>query len=271
MGLRLSFGVGPLRASIPLTSRRRRRRRRRSSSAPRGWQGTGEALTPDGSQVRFQCGHHHRSQSAALECVAKRRAQIERGVNLHLVTRVLDSPELRQQRAEREEQKTRRQQERQEAARGRAMRQEAARQARVERQQAARQEREQRQVARQAQAERQQAATQQTRQTRAERTDARRVAASQLAVERRARRAARPPLGWHGWGNISAAAAMVAGIVLAGVAGSNSKSPLAVIGALLVVVAVGTAAVCVPVGLWRKFQARRRARQGTEGVSDADW
>ncbi len=32
MGLRLSFGVGPLRASIPLTSRRRRRRKGRGSS-----------------------------------------------------------------------------------------------------------------------------------------------------------------------------------------------------------------------------------------------
>jgi len=32
MGLRLSFGVGPLRASVPLTSRRRRRRRSSSIS-----------------------------------------------------------------------------------------------------------------------------------------------------------------------------------------------------------------------------------------------
>jgi hypothetical protein len=128
MGLRLSFGVGPLRASVPLTSRRRRRRRGRS--APRGWQGTGEALTPDGKTVAFQCGHHHRSQSAALECVATRRKQIGRGVNLHLVTRVLDSPELRQQRAEREEQKAKRQEERAEQRRARAERQQAARQAR---------------------------------------------------------------------------------------------------------------------------------------------
>ena len=125
MGLRLSFGVGPLRASVPLTSRRRRRRRR-STPAQRGWQGTGEAHTPDGRHVRFQCGHHHRSQSAALECVAKRQAQIEHGNNLHLVTKVLDTPESRLRAAERAEQKARRQEERaaqrQDAARQRAER-----------------------------------------------------------------------------------------------------------------------------------------------------
>ncbi len=127
MGLRLSFGVGPLRASVPLTSRRRRRS---SRPAQQGWQGTGEAYTPDQRHVRFQCGHHHRSQSAALECVAKRRAQIEHGNNLHLVTKVLDTPESRQRAAERAEQKARRQEERaaqrQEAARQRAERRASA-------------------------------------------------------------------------------------------------------------------------------------------------
>jgi hypothetical protein len=37
MGLTLSFGIGPLRASIPLTSRRRRSKRRRSSSVSRSY------------------------------------------------------------------------------------------------------------------------------------------------------------------------------------------------------------------------------------------
>jgi Na+-translocating ferredoxin:NAD+ oxidoreductase RnfC subunit len=143
-----------------------------------------------------------------------------------------------------------------------AERQEAARQ-RAERQQAARQEHaERREAARQANAERQHAATQQRRQTRAERTDARRVAASQLAAERRARRVARPPLSWPGWGNLAATAATLTGLILAGVAGSNTHSPLAAVAALLVLIAVGVAAVCVPVALWRKFQARKRARAG---------
>jgi hypothetical protein len=200
-------------------------RRRRRRSAPRGWQGTGEAFTPDGRHVRFQCGHHHRTQAAMLECVPRRQAQIERGSNLHLVTRVLDTPESRQRDAERAEQK--------------AMRQQAARQQRAELSEAARQRVGRWEAARQA---------------RAQRVAARREA---LPAERHARRAAR--LGWPGWGNIAASAAFLTGIVLAWVAGSNAHSPLATAGALLVMLSIGMAAVCVPVALWRKFQARKRA------------
>jgi hypothetical protein len=208
--------------------RGRRRRRRRSRPAQPSWQGKGEAFTPDGTRVTFQCGHHHRSQRAALECMARRRRQIEHGQNMHLVTRVLDTPESRQRAAELAEQQ---------AARKRelaAQRREAARQ-RAERRQAA-------------------------RQARAERTAARREAARRLADKRRAHRAARPPLSWPGWGNISAGAAAFTGLVLAGVAGDDKNTPLAVVAVLLLIASVGLAAMCVPVVVLRKIQARKRAR-----------
>lgn len=95
---------------------------------------------------------------------------------------------------------------------------------------------------------------------RPERMVARREAARQLAAERKARKATRPPLSWPGWGNLAAGAAALAGIVLAGVAGSNANSPLAPVAGLLLIAAVGLAAVCVPMALWRKFQVRKRAR-----------
>ena len=198
-------------------------RKRRRRSAPRGWQGTGEARTPDGSRVLFVCGHHHRTQAAMLECAARRQRQIERGDSLHLVTKVLDTPESRQRDAERAEQMAIRQQERQEAKRQRSERQQAAWRARRER------------------------------------SASEREAARQTAAERRA---AHPPLGWPGWGNLAAGAAALAGVVLAGVAGSNAKSPLVAVAAVLFLVSAGTAVVCVPVGLWRKLQARKRARTG---------
>ena len=267
MGLRLSFGVGPLRASVPLTSRRRRRR-----SAPQGLQGTGEAYLPDGRHVRFVCGHNHRSRTAALECMAKRHKQIERGDSLHLVTKVLDTPESRQRDAERAAEKAMHQKERaaQKATRQReradqkARRQEeraAQRQAHGEQQGAASQARKNqsaadREAARQLAPGRGQGA----RQTRAEGTAARREAARQLSAERKARKGARPPLSWPGWGNIAAGAAALTGIVLAGVAGSNANSPLTPVAALLLLGSVVTAAVCVPVAVWRKVQVRKRAR-----------
>ena len=95
---------------------------------------------------------------------------------------------------------------------------------------------------------------------RPELTAARREAARQLAAERKAFKAARPPLSWPGWGNLVAGAAALAGVVLAGVAGSSANSPLAPVAGLLLIAAVGLAAVCVPVALWRKFQVRKRAR-----------
>ena len=108
-------------------------------------------------------------------------------------------------------------------------------------------------------AERQQAA----QHARPERTVARREAARQLAAQRKARKATRPPLSWPGWGNLAAGAAALAGVVLAGVAGSNANSPLAPVAGQLLIAAVGLAAVCVPVALWRKFQVRKRARAGS--------
>jgi hypothetical protein len=290
MGLRLSFGVGPLRASIPLTSRRRRRRRRRRASRPSQptWQGTGQAVTPDGKRVLFQCGHKHRSPAAATECAGKRRRQIERGENLHLVTRVLDTPESRRLAAERAEQMAKRQHERaaarREAARRRAERQESARLARTEqkarheheqaaaqqeaarrraerdeaRREAARQRAERQESARQARTERTKAA----RQARTERTDARREAASLLAAQRRARRATRPPMGWPGWGNWTAAAMAVTAVVLSVIAGKDTKGPLAGVAVGLMILSVGVALVCLPVALWRKIQVRRQVRAG---------
>ena len=68
-------------------------------------------------------------------------------------------------------------------------------------------------------------------------------------------------LSWPVYGIIAAGAMFLAGVVFAGVAGS-SNSALADAAGALGLAAIGTAAVCVPVALWRKFQARKRARTG---------
>ena len=54
MGLRLSFGFGPLRASVPLTSRRRKRKRYYYGKAP-GW----------------RCSHHHQTLEVAEACARR--------------------------------------------------------------------------------------------------------------------------------------------------------------------------------------------------------
>ena len=77
MGLRLSFRVGPLRVSAPLTKRRKRRRKRRpqrrtstvrySSTVrytPQRY--CGVAPLPDGSL--HTCQHQHTTQQAAADC-----------------------------------------------------------------------------------------------------------------------------------------------------------------------------------------------------------
>lgn len=68
MGLRLSFGIGPLRASVPLTGGHRRRRRRpvarRKSPAFHA-----EVRLPNGAV--YKCHHSHRTPRAATECAAK--------------------------------------------------------------------------------------------------------------------------------------------------------------------------------------------------------
>jgi hypothetical protein len=63
VGLRLSFGVGPLRASVPLTSRKRRRSRRKTYH--------GTATFADGS--KYTCHHNHRTEQAAVACAQKYR------------------------------------------------------------------------------------------------------------------------------------------------------------------------------------------------------
>jgi hypothetical protein len=66
MGLRLSFGIGPLRASVPLTGSRRRRSRAKT------YHGTPQ-LAGGG---KWKCHHEHRTPEAAQACAdreAKRR------------------------------------------------------------------------------------------------------------------------------------------------------------------------------------------------------
>jgi hypothetical protein len=60
MGIRLSFGKGPLRVSVPLTSSGSRRRRKT-------WHGT--ATLPDGS--KYKCPHNHQTQEAATACAQR--------------------------------------------------------------------------------------------------------------------------------------------------------------------------------------------------------
>lgn len=60
MSLRLSFGKGPLRVSVPLTSTRRRTRRKFYYAIAR---------FDDGSQ--YKCHHHHQTEQAAVACAQK--------------------------------------------------------------------------------------------------------------------------------------------------------------------------------------------------------
>jgi hypothetical protein len=94
------------------------------------------------------------------------------------------------------------------------------------------------------------------RQARADRSAARREAARQLAAERKARRAARTPLSWPGWGNVAAVVLFITGFVLAAVAGPNANGPAGLTAGFLFIAAIGTAAVCVPVGVWRMVRRR---------------
>jgi phage shock protein A len=62
MGVRLSFGKGPLRVSVPLTS---------SGGRSRGKTWHAIATFPDGSE--YKCSHGHRTQEAAVTCAQKYR------------------------------------------------------------------------------------------------------------------------------------------------------------------------------------------------------
>lgn len=76
MGLRLSFGFGPLRVSLPLTRRRRSRRRTTISRYPTAKTFHGVAPLADGSV--FRCHHEHRTEQAAVECAAKYKRDLAR-------------------------------------------------------------------------------------------------------------------------------------------------------------------------------------------------
>jgi hypothetical protein len=67
MGLRLRFGIGPLRASVPLTGRRKRRRRSTASARVPTFHGITHLA--DGSV--YTCHHAHRTEQAASECAEK--------------------------------------------------------------------------------------------------------------------------------------------------------------------------------------------------------
>lgn len=62
LGLRLSFGIGPLRASVPLISSRRRSRRKTYHAI---------AAFADGSDYR--CHHKYQTEQAAIACAQKYR------------------------------------------------------------------------------------------------------------------------------------------------------------------------------------------------------
>lgn len=68
MGLRLSFGAGPLRASIPLTGGHRRR------SRPRGKVWHGSMTLPNGK--KWKCLHNHRTEQAAIDCANKHQRML---------------------------------------------------------------------------------------------------------------------------------------------------------------------------------------------------
>jgi hypothetical protein len=129
--MRVGMRLGPFYVSTSTRSRRRRSASRLRSQS--GLQGTGRVMLSDGRLVAFKCGHHHRSQSAALECADKRIKQLQRGQNLHLITRVLETPQsrelTRQREAQRQAKRNAQADAAQRLARERADRQQARRQA----------------------------------------------------------------------------------------------------------------------------------------------
>lgn len=92
MGLRLSFGFGPLRASVPLTGRRRRRHRRRRPAARQAQPGFHAEVRLPGGSV-YTCHHAHRTQQAAAECAAKySRSVSARPTGAHAAPQRIASP-----------------------------------------------------------------------------------------------------------------------------------------------------------------------------------
>jgi hypothetical protein len=77
MSIRLRFGLGPLRAAIPLTPHRSRHRRPRSPAPGYAPVFHGTARFLDGST--YTCRHAHRTQQAAAECAAKYKLDVAAG------------------------------------------------------------------------------------------------------------------------------------------------------------------------------------------------
>lgn len=130
--MRIGVRLGPVYLSSSTRGRRR-------STQPK-WHGKGHTTTPDGREVDFRCHHNHRTQSAALECSATIRKQIERGQSLHLISKVRSTPASREaarQRAiQQEAHHKAKAAERTEAATQRAQRREAAAKERAQRREA---------------------------------------------------------------------------------------------------------------------------------------
>lgn len=298
--MRIGVRLGPVSVSTSTHSRRRSR-----SSQP-NWHAKGKATTPDGREVDFRCHHSHRSQDAAIKCAATIRKQIEHGQNLHLITRVRSTPASREAARQRAVQQEARRQakaaERARAGQQRAEQREARRQAKAasrgqtDHQRAEHQEaRRQADVAKQAEAARYRAQQNaapvlhrhpmtgppqvvQIMQQPAERN---REAAYHPAEqwqsfhqpnEQIARRYGPPPqqrsLGWPAIGLIVSGAATVVGLILAGVAGSNSKSALATTaGGIITLAVIGILVFAVAALLKRRRRPRNEEARPSIPVS----
>ncbi len=193
--------------------------RRRRTPARSGYHATGSVTLADGSVAHFRCEHGHRTQSAALECVAACQRKIRRGEGNHLITGVQESEAARQRRLALEAE---RQAERQARAAEKAARK-AARAARKAGQ----------------------PGSWPSGSAPSPRT-------APAPGERRG-------LGWPVWGLIGAMSALVLGLIVAMSGGASQHSPATTAGALLWMVAIIAIAVCVPAALWQWVARRRAA------------
>ena len=277
--MRIGVRLGP----VWLSTSTRSRRRRRSRSRQPGWHATGHATTPDGREVDFRCHHNHRSQSAALDCASTTRKQIERGQNLHLVTRVRSTPASR------------------EAARQRALKQEAERQAKASQRAQAEQRRVQRREAAAQQRAQQREAFALQRQQQAAELHARRAEAARQRAETgeesahqrpgqwtqvhqrndrqrdrvhhsRARQShSRRSRSWPATGLMISGAVALLGVILAGIAGNNPHSALATTAGGLIMLGILAVLVCATEALWRRLRSGKRdePRQPIPGNQNA--
>lgn len=268
--MRIGVRLGPVWLSTSTRSRRRRTRSRRTSrSRQTSWHATGHATTPDGREVDFRCQHSHRSQSAALDCASTTRKQIERGQNLHLVTHVRSTPASRAaerqhaltQEAERQAKAAQRAQ----AAQQRTQHRETVAQQRAQQKEALAFQREQRAVERRARYA--ESARQRTeyRERSAHQRHGQSAHIHQPNDEQRdhvhhhrARSHARRSLGWPTIGLMIAGAAMLFGVILAGIAGSDPHSTLAATAGGLITLGVLAVLVCGPAALWRRLRNGKR-------------